>query len=61
VNEGVKDRLHAIVAASVALRYLLEFDSEDWRTLPLDVQDAINNAAIACDGLAPSIMEVVDP
>jgi hypothetical protein len=60
VNEGVKDRLHAIVAASVALRYLLEFDSEDWRTLPLDVQDAINGAAVACDGLASPIMEVVD-
>ena len=40
---------------------LLEFDSDDWRALPLEVQGAINNAAIACDGLAPLIMEAVDP
>ena len=56
MSEEVKDRLHAIVAASVALRYLLEFDSDDLRVLPKDIQISINNGVIACDKLATSIV-----
>ena len=56
MSEETKDRLHAIVAASVALRYLLEFDSDDWQTLPADVQNSVNAAAMACDRLAPRII-----
>lgn len=59
MNEETKDRLHAIIAASVALRYLLELDGDDWRSLPVDVQNAINGAAVACDKLSPSIIEAV--
>jgi hypothetical protein len=61
VNEDIKDRLHAIVAASVSLRYLLEIDGDDWRLLPIDIQNAINSAAIVCDKLPESIMEAVGP
>jgi hypothetical protein len=59
VSDEIKDRLHAIIAASVALRYLLEFDSCDWQTLPTEVQCAVNGAAVACDKLAPPIVEAV--
>lgn len=61
MNEHIEDRLHAIVAAAVALRYLLEFDSDEWRALPTLVQNAVNSAAIACDKLSPAIIESVEP
>jgi hypothetical protein len=58
VSDEIKDRLHAIVAAAVALRYLLEFDSEDWQTLPIGVQNAVNDAAMGCDKLSTSVVEL---
>ena len=56
MNEETVDRLHAIVAASVALRYLLEMDADEWKTIPCNIQNAINSAAIACDTIAEAVV-----
>ena len=55
MRDKLKDRLQAILAASEALHYLLKLDHDDWEALHGNVQNALNESAIACDGLTSTI------
>lgn len=61
MRDELKDRLQAIVAASEALFYLLHLDHDDWKALPVNVQNALNEASIACEGLTSTIEDAVQP
>lgn len=55
MDDEMKDHLDSISDASYDLREMMRFDPDDWRSLPKEMQNAVNEAAMALEKLESAL------